>query len=73
MLTDRAAAELVRGLRIPAGIDVRLRTRNEAGGFTVVRADGQIWRNTASALAIHPSRMLEQPGDLALSVPDGSA
>jgi MoaA/NifB/PqqE/SkfB family radical SAM enzyme len=73
MLTDQAASELVRGLRIPAALDVRLRTRNAAGGFTVVRADGQIWRNTAGAQAIHPSRLLEQPGDLALSAPDGSA
>ena len=73
MLTDQAAAGLIRGLRKPAALDIRLRTRDAAGGFTVVRADGQIWRNTADARAIHPSRLLEKPGDLALTAPDGSA
>jgi hypothetical protein len=73
MLTDQDATRLVRGLRVPEGLDVRLRTREAADGFTVIRADGQVWRNAAGAMAIHPARSLAQPGDLALTMADGSA
>jgi MoaA/NifB/PqqE/SkfB family radical SAM enzyme len=73
MLTDQDAADLVGSLRIPEAVDVRLRTRQAAGGFTVVRADGQVWRNAAGALAIGPARRLARPGDLVLTAADGSA
>jgi molybdenum cofactor biosynthesis enzyme MoaA len=73
MIDDHAAAALIHGLRIPPSLDVRLRTRSAAEGFTVVRADGRIWRNGPAALSISPARPLERPGDLALSGRDGSA
>jgi hypothetical protein len=73
MLDDHAAAALMNGLRIPPGLDVRLRTREAAEGFTVVRADGRVWRNGTAALTISPARSLERPCDLALSGRDGSA
>ena len=64
MVTGQAATELV---------DVRLRTREAADGFTVIRADGQVWRNAPGAMAISPARPLAQPRDLALTTADGSA
>jgi sulfatase maturation enzyme AslB (radical SAM superfamily) len=73
MLEDQAAAELVGGLQAPPGLDVRLRTRQDAEGFTVVRADGRIWRNGPAALTIAPARPLNNARDLALAGPDGSA
>jgi sulfatase maturation enzyme AslB (radical SAM superfamily) len=73
MLPDQAAAELIGGLHAPPGLDIRLRTRDAAEGFAVVRADGRIWRNGPRALTITPARPLGHPGDLALSGRDGSA
>jgi sulfatase maturation enzyme AslB (radical SAM superfamily) len=73
MVDDHAAAALIHGLRIPPGLDVRLRTRSAAEGFTVVRADGQIWRNGTAALTITPGRPLKHPSDLGLTGRDGSA
>ena len=73
MLADQDATELVSALRLPAGVDVRLRTREAADGFTVIRADGQVWRNAPGALAIGPARPLARPEDLALTSADGSA
>jgi hypothetical protein len=73
MLTDQDATELVSSLRVPQGVAVRLRTREAADGFTVVRADWQVWRNAPGALAIRPARPLARPGDLALTNADGSA
>ena len=73
MLTDKDATELVASLKVPEGLDVRLRTRQAADGFTVIRADGQVWRNAPGALAIGPTRPLAMPGDLVLSTADGSA
>jgi MoaA/NifB/PqqE/SkfB family radical SAM enzyme len=73
MLTDQDATELVSALRLPAGVDVRLRTREAADGFTVIRADGQVWRNGPGALAIGPARPLARPEDLVLTAADGSA
>jgi MoaA/NifB/PqqE/SkfB family radical SAM enzyme len=73
MLTDTAARQLVAGLHAPPGLDIRLRTREDAAGFTVVRADGRIWRNDPAATAITPATQLRQPGDLALHGRDGSA
>jgi MoaA/NifB/PqqE/SkfB family radical SAM enzyme len=73
MLTDRDATELVSSLRVPQGVGVRLRTREAADGFTVIRADGRVWRNAPGALAIGPARPLARPEDLALTSADGSA
>lgn len=72
-LDDEDAAALVAQLRRPAGLRVRLRTRAAAAGFTVVRADTRVWRNTAGALAISRLRPLRSAADLALTGPDGSA
>jgi MoaA/NifB/PqqE/SkfB family radical SAM enzyme len=73
MLDDHAAAELVAGLQAPPGLAIRVRTRDAAEGFTVVRADGRIWRNGPRALTITRAQPLRHPGDLALSGRDGSA
>ncbi|MGH3157339.1 MAG: radical SAM protein [Streptosporangiaceae bacterium] len=73
MLSDQAAADLIGRLHIPAGLDIRLRTRSAAEDFTVVRADGRIWRNGAGARAITATRLLTCPGDLAVQGKDGSA
>jgi MoaA/NifB/PqqE/SkfB family radical SAM enzyme len=73
MLTDPAATCLLAGLRVPEGLRVRLRTRTSAGGFTVVRADGRVWRNDEQALRIAGLRPLTVVADLALTARDGSA
>lgn len=73
MLDDQAAADLTGRLQVPPGLDIRLRTREAADGFAVVRADGRIWRNGPGALTITPARPLAQPHDLALPIRDGSA
>jgi len=73
MLTDQDATELVTSLRVPEEVDVRLRTREAADGFTVIRADGQVWRNAPGALAISPARPLARLQDLVLTTADGSA
>jgi MoaA/NifB/PqqE/SkfB family radical SAM enzyme len=73
MLTDQDATELVSSLRVPEGLDVRLRTREAADGFAVIRADGRVWRNAPGTLAIHPAWPLTRPEDLALTLADGSA
>jgi len=73
MLTDLAATRVLAGLRVPEGLRIRLRTRSCAGGFTVVRADGRVWRNDNRALHIDGVRPLTTVADLALSPRDGSA
>jgi MoaA/NifB/PqqE/SkfB family radical SAM enzyme len=73
MLSDETAANLVAGLRAAPGLDVRLRTRDAAGGFTVVRADGRAWRNGPGAAAIRRGQPLRHPRDLAITARDGSA
>lgn len=72
MLTDPAATRLLAGLRVPDGLRIRLRTRASAGGFTVVRADGRVWRNDQRALHIDGLRSLTTVADLALTTRDGS-
>ncbi|WNV90236.1 radical SAM protein [Umezawaea sp. Da 62-37] len=69
---DDQAHDLIAALA-PAPVAVRLRTRADAAGFTVVRADGQVWRNTTDATAIAALRPLTGPGSLALTGRDGSA
>lgn len=73
MLSDQAAVDLIGGLHIPKGLDIRLRTRSAAEGFTVIRADGRIWRNGADARTITAARPLTCPDDLAVQGKDGSA
>lgn len=73
MLTDEAARELVGELAVPRRVTVRLRSRGDAGGFTVIRADGRIWRNGYPADGISALRPLRVADDLALTGPDGSA
>ncbi|WP_158851150.1 radical SAM protein [Saccharothrix deserti] len=71
-LPDDEAHDLVTGLH-PAPVAVRLRTHADAAGFTVVRADGQVWRNTHDTTAISPLRPLTGPASLVLTGRDGSA
>jgi MoaA/NifB/PqqE/SkfB family radical SAM enzyme len=73
LLSDHEARAVVDALEVPTGLSVRLRTRQDAGGFTVIRADGQVWRNNRPAEHIETLRTLTTPADLALTGPDGSA
>lgn len=73
MLTDDEASRALAALRVPAGLRVRLRTRDAAGNFTVIRADGRIWRNTRHALSIDGLHPLREPADLLLTARDGTA
>ncbi|MEV6905951.1 radical SAM protein [Amycolatopsis sp. NPDC051071] len=72
-LTDDDALALLTELSTTAAVPIRLRTREAAGGFTVVRSDGQIWRNQPGAHAISSLRPLHTAGDLTLTARDGSA
>ncbi|MFI7122626.1 radical SAM protein [Amycolatopsis sp. NPDC049868] len=72
-LTDDEALALLAELSTTAAVPIRLRTREAAGGFTVIRADGQIWRNQPGAHAISSLRPLHMASDLALTARDGSA
>ncbi len=73
-LADAEARSLVASLLAPADLRIRLREREPASGFTVVRADGMVWRNRPGAESIRPVRRLLGAGDLALAAGrDGSA
>ncbi len=72
-LTDDEATDLLAELSATSAVPVRLRTREAAGGFTVIRADGQVWRNQPDAQAISSRRPLLGVNDLALTARDGSA
>ncbi|GAA4888755.1 radical SAM protein [Pseudonocardia sp. C8] len=73
LLTDEQARATVAELDIPDAVTVRLRTRDDAGGFTVIRADGRVWRNDSVAEGITTLHSLTNPSDLALTGRDGSA
>jgi MoaA/NifB/PqqE/SkfB family radical SAM enzyme len=73
MLDDRAAAQIVDAVQAPAGLDIRLRTREDAENFTVIRADGRVWRNGPAALSITAQSALTSPDCLLLAGWDGSA
>jgi MoaA/NifB/PqqE/SkfB family radical SAM enzyme len=73
LVDDANARALVESLTVPAGLAIRLRTRAAAGNFTVVRADGQIWRNRSDAAGIGPAERLHDAASLALTAVDGSA
>lgn len=72
-LEDDYVAERIAQLTRPSGMRIRLRCRKAAGGFTVVRADGRVWRNSPDATSILAARPLLAPTDLALTADDGSA
>ncbi|GAA1291518.1 hypothetical protein GCM10009634_43870 [Saccharothrix xinjiangensis] len=69
---DDEALDLIAALA-PTPVPVRLRTRADAAGFTVVRADGQVWRNMPDTSAIAALRPLAGPTSLAVTGRDGSA
>lgn len=73
MLTDDEARRAFAALRVPDGLRARLRTRDAAGNFTVVRADGRVWRNTITALDIGGLHPLRATTDLILTSRDGTA
>jgi hypoxanthine phosphoribosyltransferase len=73
MLDDDTAREIVAGLDVPGGFRLRLRTRETASGFAVVRADGRVWRNNDTATGITATRPLREPADLAPSDPEAWA
>ncbi|MFI5497118.1 radical SAM protein [Actinoplanes sp. NPDC051859] len=65
MLSDDTAEQLVDALEEPDGFRLRLRRRGaDAGGFTVVRADGRVWRNDPAGHAITSLHLLSSPADL---------
>lgn len=64
-LSDDQARAIVASLHVPASITVRLRERGAASGFTVVRADGRVYRNDENAENIAATRPLTGPSDLA--------
>ncbi|WP_236725226.1 radical SAM protein [Amycolatopsis orientalis] len=72
-LSDNEALALLAELSTTAAVPVRLRTRDAAGGFTVIRADGHLWRNQPDAHAISSLHPLRTASDLALTARDGSA
>ena len=73
VLSDERALEIYNTLRIPPKLKVRLRLRQDAGDFTVVRADRSIWRNSRSALSIQKKTSLYAVSDLNIEERDGSA
>jgi sulfatase maturation enzyme AslB (radical SAM superfamily) len=73
-VSDADAIEALSHLHVPPELQVRLRTRESAGGFTVIRADRAVWRNGTGGLSIHRGDLLTSPGALALGTQaDGSA
>ncbi|OIJ91709.1 radical SAM protein [Streptomyces colonosanans] len=69
MISDTDAQGHVASAQPPEGLRVRLRTRELADGFTVVRADGQVYRNVHGATGIQPTRPLLTAADLHLPLP----
>jgi len=65
LCSDSEVEEALHAAEMPSGLSVRLRSRRLAAGFTVVRADGRVWRNDQAALSIGPVRRLQQVSDLA--------
>ena len=73
LLSDLEVEDVVAQITA-SDLHVRLRKRESAAGFTVVRADGSIWRNQDDAMSIGRRRFLMAPGDLLLlNELDGSA
>ncbi|MDQ3933052.1 MAG: radical SAM protein [Actinomycetota bacterium] len=72
-LSDGEAERLVSVVTQSAPVPVRLRLRDSAENFTVVRADGRVWRNGSGAARIDRQRPLKDPRDLMVAGEDGSA
>jgi molybdenum cofactor biosynthesis enzyme MoaA len=72
MVSDASAERAVSSVHVPDGVRLRLRTRELAEGFTVVRADGKVYRNGQGATDIRSLRLLTEAADLHLPVPEGS-
>ncbi|MCE0540743.1 radical SAM protein [Kineosporia rhizophila] len=73
LLSDDEASATTAALNVPAGLRVRLRTRDLAGGFSIVRADGNLWRNHPDAQGIGSLLPLLSRDDLQLTGRDGNA
>jgi molybdenum cofactor biosynthesis enzyme MoaA len=73
IVSDTTAEEVIASLSLPDELVVRIRKRSDAGGFTVVRADGTIWRNNEVATSIISKGPLAHSEDLRLERQDGSA
>lgn len=65
LCSDLEVEEALHSAESPSGLSVRFRSRRLAAGFTVVRADGRVWRNDHAALSISPVRRLQRISDLA--------
>jgi hypothetical protein len=72
-LSDLEAQRLADVVAARAVIPVRLRRRDSAEGFTVVRADGRVWQNGPGAASIVAIREFDRSEDLLLTDRDGSA
>ncbi|MEI5098468.1 radical SAM protein [Streptomyces sp. PmtG] len=66
------ARRIVESLQPPHGLHVRLRTRELAEGFTVIRADGQVYHNVHGATQIQAARPLRTAADLELPLAEGA-
>lgn len=71
-LTDEQAFAIVERLDVPASLRVRVRSRESADKFTVVRADGRVWRSVRG-LSICSLRPLNAPDDLSYAHDDDTA
>ncbi|CCH17790.1 Putative Fe-S oxidoreductas [Micromonospora lupini str. Lupac 08] len=72
LLSDDEALTLFTALDVPERLNMRLRTRDVAGNFAVIRADGRVWRNDSTALNIGGLHPLRSATDLALSAREGT-
>ncbi|MEV8033581.1 radical SAM protein [Streptomyces sp. NPDC086182] len=72
MVSDANARRTVASLNWPDGLRVRLRTREVADGFTVIRADGQVYHNVRGATDIEATRPLRTVTDLELPLNEGA-
>ncbi|MBO4209435.1 radical SAM protein [Micromonospora echinofusca] len=70
LLSDDDVLTLFSALNVPERINMRLRTRDLAGNFTVIRADGRVWRNDSTAMKIGGLHPLRSTADLVLTTPD---
>ncbi|MBM7167144.1 radical SAM protein [Streptomyces sp. G44] len=71
LVEDAEARRIVESVQPPHGLRVRLRTRELAEGFTVIRADGQVYHNVRGATDIEATRPLLTGADLDLPLTEG--
>jgi hypothetical protein len=72
LVEDADARRIVESLQPPHRLRVRLRTRELAEGFTVIRADGQVYHNVRGATEIQAARPLQTAADLDLPLTEGA-